>query len=457
MLSKICQCHHSLDLSEQIKTKMAAKNRKLKTKAAVPEKYSSSPQHASTSCRQKENTINYLRWFVLIFLLLAITLTFSHEIFGVIHGFSEKLNSKKWPTSSPLQPPETSHAHMVDVGDDHQGLRGEKLTNEHENLQESQGNGQNKQKDFDATICPEISMTDGDIIRLDKRNLKVKELVHQTKDSSVQVFIVDDFLTKEECNGLSGAHVKHAKTSNELGPLLCFSGVQSFQKYLNEAGLNDIKISNRDFIEGTTCINETFSNRLKTKFKWSHSTAFYRDESPFASVFEKRVEDVTSLVSSHGGKFQITSYPKGVGYKTHTDCTLNSKELRDRYATTLVYLQNVKQGGETKFPKLGLSVRPKQGRLLVWNNMNRRGRCDPTSVHHATPVVKGRKFILQRWYYYKSFSSLGHRSPEPELPKRKPMQPRVVCDHFEEGSCRWYDEWDYNHLNDYNKIADQLS
>ena len=78
---------------------------------------------------------------------------------------------------------------------------------------------------------------------------------------------------------------------------------------------------------------------------------------------------------------------------------MNSSELRDRYATTLVYLQDVPEGGETIFTELGITVRPKQGRLLLWNNMDRSdGTCDPTSFHKAAPVTKGWKFILQRWY-----------------------------------------------------------
>lgn len=85
------------------------------------------------------------------------------------------------------------------------------------------------------------------------------------------------------------------------------------------------------------------------------------------------------------------------GYKSHTDCTVGSSELRDRYATALVYLQDVPEGGETIFTKLKIKVRPQQGRLIVWNNMNSRGECDPTSIHEAAPVIKGRKYILQRW------------------------------------------------------------
>ena len=59
-------------------------------------------------------------------------------------------------------------------------------------------------------------------------------------------------------------------------------------------------------------------------------------------------------------------------------------------------------------------------------------------------------------YYYKNFQLLGKRPMESELPKRKPLQPRVSCDHYEEGSCRWYDEWGYDHLIEYNQLKHTL-
>ena len=52
-------------------------------------------------------------------------------------------------------------------------------------------------------------------------------------------------------------------------------------------------------------------------------------------------------------------------------------------------------------------------------------------------------------YYYKSFYSLGKRPPEPPLPSRPAGTPRVSCDDYDNGSCRWYDEWNNDHLLDY--------
>lgn len=68
-------------------------------------------------------------------------------------------------------------------------------------------------------------------------------------------------------------------------------------------------------VSGTTCVNATFSRKLKEWFhgNWSYSTAFYPGESPFATAFENRVKQAMGLLPENGGKFQITSYPLNIG------------------------------------------------------------------------------------------------------------------------------------------------
>ena len=47
--------------------------------------------------------------------------------------------------------------------------------------------------------------------------------------------------------------------------------------------------------------------------------------------------------------------------------------------------------------ELGIWVRPRKARALLWNNMDEKGKCEPMSIHKANKVEKGRKIILQRW------------------------------------------------------------
>ncbi|XP_019636225.1 PREDICTED: uncharacterized protein LOC109478849 [Branchiostoma belcheri] len=309
-----------------------------------------------------------------------------------------------------------------------------------------------KIREFEPTILDRLKVRN---VSVDGRQLRYRE-VKPTKDvdTNVRVYLFDNFLTARECEGLMGAHTRHVQEAAKHDPIICFDSIKTLRNHLKDAGVK-VKVSSRDFTEGTKCLNGSFSSQLKQHFHWSYSTSFYPGESKFSATFERRVAAATGLKVENGGKFQITSYAQGIGYKSHTDCVVGSRDQRDRFATILVYLQDVPEGGETKFTELGIAVKPTKGMAIVWNNMTPDGNCDPTSLHDASKVKKGHKFIIQRWYYYKSFYSLGKRSPEPTLPARETGQPRVSCDEYEHGSCRWYDEWNYDHIVEYE--AQKLS
>ncbi|OWF40008.1 uncharacterized protein LOC110464377 [Mizuhopecten yessoensis] len=297
---------------------------------------------------------------------------------------------------------------------------------------------------FQKTMKPKKIFADG------RRLPPIELLPQKPNNSSVKVFLYDEFLSEAECDGLMKVHDSHVTQANKHDPFVCFDSISTLRQHL-KANKVKVKVTPQDFMPGTLCVNATFSTQLKSWLhsNWSYSTAFYPGESRFSKVFEYRVKEATGLLPENGGKFQLTSYPLGIGYKTHTDCIENSNDQRDRMATILVYLQDVEDGGETMFPELGIWVKPRKGRALVWNNMNEDGKCEPLSIHKAAKVDQGHKYILQRWYYYKSFYSLGKRPPEPEIPHRAEFQGRVSCDEYQHGSCRWYDEWNYDHLVDY--------
>lgn len=307
-------------------------------------------------------------------------------------------------------------------------------------------------KDFKLSIQSKLQMKN---LQGNDRKMKIQPLTHDNSKSSVRAYVIEHFLSDAECDSLVMVHSRHVSELNKQVPIICFDSIKSFREYLKDAKLK-MKVSLNDFTEGTTCINETFSATLQEHFKWSYSTAFYPGESKFSTMFAERIRQATGLRLENGGKFQITSYPQNVGYKNHTDCVVEYNDKRDRFATILVYLRDVDEGGETKFPQLGISVKPRKGLALIWNSMNSRGECDPTSLHNAAKVIKGHKFIIQRWYYYHNFPALGKRPQQPMLPKRGAYQPRVSCDEYEQGSCRWYDEWNYDHLLDYTANLQNL-
>jgi prolyl 4-hydroxylase len=62
-----------------------------------------------------------------------------------------------------------------------------------------------------------------------------------------------------------------------------------------------------------------------------------------------------------------------------------------------VYLSDVEVGGETIFPTIGLSVKPKVGSAVYFEYCNSLGQVDPLSLHGGSPVLKGEKWIVTKW------------------------------------------------------------
>ncbi len=275
--------------------------------------------------------------------------------------------------------------------------------------------------------------------------------------SSVKVWLYDDFLSNDECDMLVKVHNDHlVRLSNEK-PIVCFDSTETLKKYLIQFKKKNLaeQISQNDFLHGTMCVNKTFSRQLeKWGLKWSSSTTFYFGESKFSNVFSKLIEEATMLNQTHGGRFEITSYPNGLGHRQRNDCVLHKhKANMAAYATFLVFLNDVdpRHGGEMVFPEIGMDIKAKKGRALTWNSMDYdTGACETESSNEAkpflNPVTNSKKYVIKRWYYYKNLTAIGKRLKQSELPERMPNTAKISCDHYDFEMCRMYDEWDFDHL-----------
>ena len=64
----------------------------------------------------------------------------------------------------------------------------------------------------------------------------------------------------------------------------------------------------------------------------------------------------------------------------------------------MIYLNEVKEGGATEFPKLNKTFSPSEGKALIWNNLNEDGTPNESTMHQAHPVTKGNKTIITKWF-----------------------------------------------------------
>jgi len=71
----------------------------------------------------------------------------------------------------------------------------------------------------------------------------------------------------------------------------------------------------------------------------------------------------------------------------------------NRFATILIYLNDVEAGGETEFLHSKLRVNATKGTMLLFYSMLPDGNLDEKSRHQGNPVLKGRKWISNLWLW----------------------------------------------------------
>lgn len=117
----------------------------------------------------------------------------------------------------------------------------------------------------------------------------------------------------------------------------------------------------------------------------------------------KKIETITGVPKQNYESFQILRYEIGQKYDTHHDYGADDIGLAcgPRILTFFLYLSDVEEGGETAFPTLNITVKPKKGRALLWPSTLDEDpeQIDARTMHAALPVIKGKKFAANSWIH----------------------------------------------------------
>ena len=127
---------------------------------------------------------------------------------------------------------------------------------------------------------------------------------------------------------------------------------------------------------------------------------------PFILKLQRRIDRLLNINPTYGETIQGQRYLQGQQFKAHTDWfpagTAYWEQEKARFGqrsiTAMAYLNTVERGGATAFPELRLSIEPRPGTLLVWNNADPDGVPNPYTLHAGTPVTKGVKYVITKWY-----------------------------------------------------------
>jgi len=140
--------------------------------------------------------------------------------------------------------------------------------------------------------------------------------------------------------------------------------------------------------------------------------SWVENSNPIADYIKTKIADYLDIPKENMERIQLVRYPVGGEYKPHYDGFHKNTNYYDpeidkggqRKLTALIYLNEDFKGGETAFPKLGITVTPQKNKLIAWGNLKKTGELDHDSLHAGLPVTEGVKYIAVVWIRENKFT-----------------------------------------------------
>tara|TARA_B110000483_G_scaffold242095_1_gene326824 strand:- start:17182 stop:17988 length:807 start_codon:yes stop_codon:yes gene_type:complete len=199
-------------------------------------------------------------------------------------------------------------------------------------------------------------------------NINIKNAI-KLKSNLIQLYTIDKFLTKDECNKII------YYTSNKL-------------------------------IKSEITSKEEKDKKFRTS-KTCHISSLNKDGFNYLKYIDNKICNILSIPKKYSEDIQIQSYDVGQEFKLHTDyfdkIDNNNfcKKQGNRTWTFMVYLNDTQEGGATYIPAIKERFYPKTGKALIWNNLLEDGSNNINTLHAGEPIIKGRKIIITKWFRQK--------------------------------------------------------
>jgi len=176
----------------------------------------------------------------------------------------------------------------------------------------------------------------------------------------------------------------------------------------------------KDKLVKSMILDDKTGESILSEDRTSSGMFLHKAQDEIVADIEARISAWTFLPIENGEAIHVLHYENGQKYAPHVDYFADkADELMggDRVATVLMYLSDVKKGGETVFPhseeKLlqakdeswsecaqeGYAVKPGKGDALLFFNLHFDGTPDPKSFHGSCPVIEGEKWAATKWIH----------------------------------------------------------
>ena len=189
----------------------------------------------------------------------------------------------------------------------------------------------------------------------------------EIRNQHVQLYTIPNFLTKNDCKLLTAIIEQESKPAT-----------------LHKDGGRD--------------------ERYQSENRTSNTVTLSYHDHDFYLKIDRKITEVMDLHPFSGEAMHGQKYEIGEFYKEHNDYFIPSELetyccwMGQRTWTTMLYLNDVEEGGETYFPSIDLKLKPTEGTLIIWNNLNKDGSNNIYSRHEALPPISGKKYIITKWW-----------------------------------------------------------
>lgn len=124
----------------------------------------------------------------------------------------------------------------------------------------------------------------------------------------------------------------------------------------------------------------------------------------FMREIDSRICRLIGVDPTYSEPIQGQYYDIGQEFKPHTDyfeqheMAEHGNLMGQRTFTVMIYLNDVEDGGETRFSAVDAQFVPCEGMAVIWSSLNSDGTPNRNSIHHALPIVKGYKAVITKWF-----------------------------------------------------------
>lgn len=188
--------------------------------------------------------------------------------------------------------------------------------------------------------------------------------LHKVDSDKLQLYVLDDFLSHEECTVLTEVINNHLHPSTVT--------LKSEDKYFRTSSTCDLSLL----------------------------------DNPVVAAIDEKIAITMGIRLAYSEGNQAQRYDVGQEFKAHTDYFEPGTNEYLQYAagrgnrtwTFMVYLNEGMSGGGTRFHRISKTFEPKTGQAVIWNNLYPDGTPNPNTLHSGEPVVQGHKLIITKWF-----------------------------------------------------------